>query len=261
MTNPVRTWDFTAHDVAPVEDVKALLKLHCKEWAFQLEEGNETKKQHYQGRFRLKEKLRIDGVKKLLKVNWHLSITSEKCTSDFDYVIKSDTRIAGPWTSQDKYIPRQIREITCLRPWQQQIIDSASVWDTRTINVVVDPQGNRGKSILKTYAGVKGIGRALPYINDYRDIMRIVMDTPKVPLYIIDIPRAIPKEKMFQFFSGIETLKDGYAYDDRYHFREEYFDCPNIWIFVNVEPDNSVLSKDRWVFWEFNDKNELIKAY
>jgi len=49
--------------------------------------------------------------------------------------------------------------------------------------------------------------------------------------------------------SGIETLKDGYAYDDRYHFKEEYFDCPQIWVFMNMVPDISMLSKDRWKLW------------
>jgi len=78
------------------------------------------------------------------------------------------------------------------------------------------------------------------------------MDTEKKPLYIIDIPRALRKDQLFQFFSGIETLKDGYAYDDRYHFKEEYFDCPNIWIFMNTIPDLEYMSKDRWRFYEIH---------
>lgn len=254
MSNPCAVFDFTAHDVDETfepEPVRTILQDHCKKWSFQLERGEQTGKLHLQGRFSLKVRARLHTLQNLFGVKWHFSITSTENRDNTFYVTKAETRVRGPWRDDDPYIPRQIREITELYHWQQQVINSAKTWDTRHINILIDEDGNHGKSILKTYIGVNRIGRALPYLNDYRDIMRIVMDTPKVPLYIIDIPRALKKEGMNAFFSAIETLKDGYAYDDRYTFKEQYFDCPNIWVFMNRIPDTGHLSKDRWVFWKF----------
>jgi len=85
--------------------------------------------------------------------------------------------------------------------------------------------------------------------------MRMILDTPTSSLYIFDLPRAIKKDKLCQFFAAIEEIKGGYAFDDRYSFREKYFDCPNIWVFMNTEPDRDAFSRDRWVFWQIVDNN------
>lgn len=67
------------------------------------------------------------------------------------------------------------------------------------------------------------------------------------------MPRAINKEKLAQFFAGIETLKSGYCYDDRYKFNRRLFDRPRICVFTNVEPDLKLLSKDMWKLWTVTD--------
>lgn len=259
--NAICNYDFTASKQHWDETkIKVVLKEHCKAWCFQEEKG-ESGYEHYQGRFSLKVKKRLNECIKLLNTNWNLSPTSNTNKDNDFYVSKEETRISGPWTDKDKetYIPKQIREIEKLYPWQLDIVNSAKIWDTRTINIIIDPFGNNGKSILKTYIGCHGIGRSIPFTNDYKDMMRMVMDTEKKPLYIIDIPRALRKDQLYQFFSGIETLKDGYAYDDRYHFKEEYFDCPNIWVFMNTFPETEYLSKDRWVFWRITETKTLVK--
>jgi hypothetical protein len=66
------------------------------------------------------------------------------------------------------------------------------------------------------------------------------------------------KDKLFGFYTGIECVKDGYAYDDRYRFIEKVFDCPNIWIFSNQLPDETLLSNDRWRIWEVVENNLQI---
>lgn len=182
----------------------------------------------------------------------HFSVTSNANRDNNFYVSKEDTRVEGPYKDDDKkptYIPRQIREVQDLYTWQKQVVASATEWDTRHINIVYDKIGNIGKSILATYVSVMGIGEALPPLNDYKDLMRIIMDMEKKPLYIIDMPRAMRKERLFSFFTGVESIKSGYCFDDRYKFRKEHFDCPNIWVFTNFLPELAMLSKDRWVFW------------
>lgn len=243
-----------------VEALKKWCRKWGKTWVFQVEQGD-TGYAHYQGRISLCKKRTVAAAKAMMLEAGFLpeyfepeSTTVSK--GDAFYQTKEDTRVDGPWSDKDPkpaYIPRQIREISSLFPWQQHIVDNRDVWDTRHIDIIIDEHGSTGKSTLKTYVKAHGLGRFIPYVNDYKDMMRMIMDCPKERLYIIDIPRAMPKERMFQFFAGIETLKDGYAYDDRYHFRDELFDCPNIWVFTNMVPDNSMLSKDRWRLWEISE--------
>lgn len=251
--NACSVYDLTVPGDVPVDEVKRLFGEYCKKWVFQRECG-ESGYEHYQCRVSLKVKSRPSGVVKMFP-GWHNSVTSGENRDNTFYVTKEDTRIAGPWRDDDKkvYIPRQIRGIE-LRPWQQQVVDDADVWDTRTINVIIDTKGNNGKSTLATYIGVHELGRSFPPLNDFKDISRMVMDTPKRRLYVIDMPRGMEKRQLTSFYSGIEQLKNGYAFDDRYHFKEEYFDCPNIWIFTNKAPDFSLLSNDRWKVWYFSDK-------
>lgn len=244
--NAVTTWDFTLKaEELEVEEVKDFLKEHCREWCFQKEQGEETGYIHYQGRVHLKVKCRKGPEMK--NIRWSPT-TSENKDNNF-YVLKAQTRVGGPWSSKDKYIPRQVRGLT-LYAWQQAILDDAEIWNTRTINVVVCETGNIGKSILTTYAGARGLARSLPVMESYKDYMRMVMDTPKSKLYLIDFPRSMNKNGCHGFWSAIESIKNGYAYDDRYNFREAYFDCPNIWVFTNSKPDTYYLSIDRWKFWK-----------
>lgn len=262
-------WDFTCsyeHDrwiSGSEKPLKDLLLKKCKKHAFQLEKGTETGFIHWQGRVSLHSKKRL----KSLRVHFedsvlcaaHWSITSAPNKGNVFYTTKEDTRVAGPWLDTDEviYIPRQIREMEALRPFQKSIIDSAEVWDTRTINLLFCPNGNIGKSLLVGYCRAHKIGRALPPINDHKDLMRMVCDLPTSKMYLFDMPRAQNKDRLYGLYGAVETIKDGYAYDDRYHFKEKVFDCPVIWIFTNLLPEMSMLSKDRWKVWRVDEDYEL----
>jgi len=261
MSAPCCVYDltFNGENLPEIDAVKQCFSLSCKEWAFQKEAGNESGRVHLQARISLKVKERITGVIKKFP-GWHISVTSNENRGNMFYVLKEETRLAGPWTSKDVviYVPRQVREVSVLYPWQMHIIRDATVWNTRTINVVIDTVGNSGKSVLKSWIMCHGIGISLPYSNDFRDISRMVMDQPKKSLYLIDIPRALKKDALHQFFAGLESLKDGIAFDDRYKFRTEQFDCPNIWIFMNQVPNLNYLSQDRWRIWSIDGDRELV---
>jgi len=83
------------------------------------------------------------------------------------------------------------------------------------------------------------------------------MGMPIAPLYFIDMPRAINKGKLVEFYAGIEDIKNGHCWDCRYRFSELYFDSPSIWLFSNTIPDFKLLSPDRWMIWTI-DNNELF---
>lgn len=252
-------WDFTLkEDEITPEDIIERLSRLCKWWIFQLEMGETTGYRHYQGRISLREKQRLATLKERFGFpEARLSKTVTKNMDDTNYVSKNETRVAGPWSSDMLKMPKHVKEMTTLRPWQQTIVDSASEYDPRRIDLVLDTRGNQGKSALCAYLRCHKIGRGIPFCNDYRDLLRMVMDMPKAPLYIIDMPRAISKERLNQLWSAIETVKSGYAYDDRYHFKEMDFDRPRIWVFTNVPPDTTMLSIDMWKFWEISSEGVL----
>lgn len=271
MSNPIYGYDFvySAEKFETEDQLKSILNGIAKRWVFQLEKGEQKGYMHYQGRLSLIKKKRPGAVLKLFddgsKPNWirpTIQDEYDKFSNNGDafYQMKSDTRVKGPWKDTDEviYIPRQIREMKQLRPFQQSIVDDAANWDTRTINLVYCPTGNKGKSLLVGYCRAYKIGRALPPVNDFKDMMRMVCCLPTSRMYLIDMPRSLNKDRLYQFYSGVETLKDGYAYDDRYSFTEKCFDCPNIWIFTNRLPDLGMLSLDRWKIHTINDEYELV---
>lgn len=253
--NPCHVWDFTMPaEGINFDELVAFLKRKAKAWVFQLEQGEKTGYLHYQGRISLKTKSRKGPVFEGGHIHWSVT-TNENKENDF-YVTKPETRVKGPWSDKDAYIPKQVREIT-LKPWQQYVLDDADRWDTRTINIIIDMKGGIGKSTIAIYAGSRGLGRMIPSMDSYKDYMRMVCDAPKSRLYLIDLPRSINKIGCGSFWSAIESIKNGYVYDDRYNFRECYFDSPNIWVFANTIPEQDFLSRDRWKYWQVVD-DELV---
>lgn len=257
--NPVCVYDFTCFADDDEKPIIALCEKWAKKWCFQLEETKEGKL-HWQGRFSLKVKERLNGVvKKFPKC--HLSVTSTANKGNMFYVMKEDSRVKGPFADTDEkiYVPRDIREIDELYPWQEKMIEMSKEYNARWVDVIYCPSGNKGKSTLCRWMQVYKLGRKLPFCNDFKDIMRMVMDMPTAPCYLIDMPRAVNKERLFQLYAGIEEVKSGYAYDDRYHFKEKIFDPPRVFVFTNTLPDENLLSKDRWKLWTINCEKELIK--
>lgn len=253
--NPCYVYDFTLPaEVAEVSVVRQVLSDHCKKYCFQLEEGT-SGYQHYQGRFSLKEKQRLLTIKEKLWEEIHLSPTSKGNVGNYFYVTKEDSRCSGlpedvgPWKDTDHIVKLtwDLLHIVNLYDWQQYIYDNClNDQDLRGINCLIDRLGKLGKSSLVKLMGILGIAKELPFCKDFKDLMRMVMDMPIQKAYIIDMPRAINKKDLAELYSAIEKIKGGYAFDDRYHFKDKYFGNPIIWVFTNKFPDLELLSRDRW---------------
>lgn len=142
--------------------------------------------------------------------------------------------------------------------WQLAVIATFSIPNSRRINLLYCPNGNIGKTTLVGYARAKGLAKTIPFCNDYQELMAMVMslitDVKNPPALLVDMPRALRKDKMAAFWAGLETIKDGYAFDKRYNFKEKIFNSPVIWVFTNTLPNKSYLSLDRWVVWHVVDK-------
>lgn len=264
MTNQIFVYDFTLGDeFADFESLKEWLKEHCKKWTFQLECGEETGWVHWQGRFSLKAKTRLATLKD--RMPWpevHLSPTSKCNQGNMFYVSKEDTRLDGPWMDTDKeiFIPDHL-VINEFYPWEISIMEIMAEKPGRFVHAIICETGNKGKSTFVGNMCCRYLAQSIPFCNDYRDIMRMVMGLDKLGTYFIDMPRAIGKEKIRQFFAGVESIKDGYAYDDRYSFRQERFQQPHVFVFTNTWPDLTLLSADRWRFWSINEQLELTKVF
>lgn len=237
---------------------KVLENITKPKWIFQLERGSETERLHFQGRMSFKKAKRKNEILKLFPDEYRsisLRIEGDEERSTFYCMKKDETFRDGPWSNENTplYIPRQVREIENLHEWQVKIIELAKEWDTRSIHIIYDTSGNIGKSTLCTYMGVHRLAKLLPFCNDYKDILRMTYDVGNYSAYLIDMPRAINKERLYQFFAAIETIKSGYCYDDRYKFQDRYFDCPQIFVFTNMMPDLDLLSIDRWIIWTVNN--------
>lgn len=263
MTSPIWVFDFTISDEGWSEELINRIKKLSKKWGYQKEIGEKSGYVHWQGRISLHDKLRLSTIIKQIPIKGKWTPTSKECSTGdrfYEYTTKEDTRVEGPWTDKEeqKFIPRQIREIETLLPWQNSVIEKIKQWDTRHIDVLVDMEGCRGKSILAGYAHCHGLGRRVPSLNNYKDLMGMLMCMPTSKAYFIDMPKAIDKNSLGEFYAAMETLKDGYLFDTRYVFKEKWIDSPNIWVFTNQSINRTLLSKDRWRIWMISDNDELI---
>lgn len=261
LDNACCVWDFTIYDIREVQELRAFLKGFTKKYAFQLEKGEKKGKDHYQGRISLKVKERKSQVIKRFE-GWkgHITVTSKVNMDNQFYVMKEDTRIAGPYTDENEvYIPRDIKAIKELRPWQQSMKEHLLHYEDRIVDMIIDMEGCKGKTVFSRYMQIFHGAQLLPMVNDYKDIMRMGYCCNDKPIFFIDMPRSMEKKKLKGLFAGIESLKGGYAYDDRYTFKQTLFDPPRVCVFTNKVPNLDYLSRDRWKLWEIEGDN--LKEY
>lgn len=244
---------------------------YCKRWCFQLEEGVlDNHYRHYQCRISLMSKKRFGTMCKWIQTTLpkaHVLPTNNTCFFEGDdmYVMKEDTRIEGPWSDKTETnplsIPTRFRNPNPVwRPMQAKIRKlNERQPDDRTINLVKCVDGNQGKSFLVGWECVHKIANKIPPQDSARDIMRCILKMPKRRVYYIDLPRATCDKAQCAIYAAIEELKNGYAFDDRYDWHEEWFEPPHVWVFTNVDPPMNLLSRDRWRLWHIVDQ-EMIKG-
>lgn len=274
MTSQCTVWEIRANeDLFTVATLKTFCTKWAKKWVFQLEKGDSGYR-HWQGRISLIKKRTKDQLMKALKesniplFNYLQPTTNEEHRKTAFYQMKEDTRIEGPYMDSQTeselvtYIPKQYRNVQ-LYEWQQFILDDAKKNDNRSVNLIFDPSGSKGKSTLAAIAELMYDAIDLPPLNDFKELIallcNICMDkhirTPG--LVFVDLPRAMRKDQLYGMYSAIEQIKKGKLYDIRHHYKSWWIDSPAVWVFSNIPPDSTLLSNDRWKIWEFED-NKLI---
>lgn len=267
MSSQIAVWDLTIpEDRIALADLKGLLVAVCKRWCFQLEKGAETGYLHWQCRVSLDKKLRLNEFRQTpLGSLGHLSPTSKAGAlkaNFYSYCTKGKTREKGPWcdTDEEKVLTRQLKmfETFELYPWQKQVCDMSTQFNMRTIDIIYDVTGNLGKSIFGEWMEYVSLAEEIPPFRLMDDIFQWVFGRPKAAAYFVDMPRGMKKDKLADFYSGLEIIKNGVAYDKRYTARKVRFDRPRVFVFTNELPCFDLMSRDRWRVWNVVDK-ALVK--
>ncbi len=148
------------------------------------------------------------------------------------------------------------------KPWQKSLIDIASgPVQNRKVHVVVDKNGNSGKSYLSNYFAVK-MGFLILNPVSRRDLGFILTSTLNsgisVPGVVIDIARSVvgsglnehlPNTAMASIWNFVEALHDGRITNTKYESQTLFFKQPHVMIFTNHDVEirsEFTLSADRW---------------
>ena len=127
--------------------------------------------------------------------------------------------------------------------------------------MIYDAEGNIGKSIFCEYLEFNNLAEEIPPFRLMDDIFQWVYSYPGKPAYFIDLPRGMKKDKLGDFYSGIEIIKNGVCYDKRYNGRKKRFTRPTIWIFSNMLPCFTLMTKDRWQVWTVSLESMALEPY
>lgn len=146
-----------------------------KDYAFQLERGEETQKLHYQGFVTFLEKKRARTLGRNLNLSLFGVRMEPARASDVackDYVTKEETRVKGPFVklNLDKSkFPEIAPIIDSPYPWQKEIMSKLEgPISHREIMWVYDAVGNSGKTMLCKYIVLKNQGTSnLAYYLGY----------------------------------------------------------------------------------------------
>lgn len=270
--NECCVWDITlsSDKNQDKEQIINFLKNKCKKWVIQLERGDTTGYLHWQCRINLKIKERKTALFKMLKAaeiviaTDAITPTSNTCANGeqfWDYCTKDHTRIEGPWSSRDAPLTKQMEMFDKwgLRPWQKDLKELSKIFCLRTIDLIYDIDGNNGKSLFSEHMEYSGLAEEVPPFRLMDDIFQWVASRPIKQCYIFDLPRGMKKDKLGDFYSGIEVIKNGVAYDKRYTAEKIRFNRPRILVFTNTLPEFSLMSKDRWKVWSLYENT--LKPY
>lgn len=131
--------------------------------------------------------------------------------------------------------------------WQKEILDIVdNAPQKRKIHWRWESDGGKGKTYLAKYLLTKyktaiGEGKRNDVFNGVLDFMNANDEKPDIIL--LDIPR---QNRKYISYSAIEKLKDGMFYSGKYEGGVVVYDDVHVIVFSNSEPDEEMMSEDRW---------------
>lgn len=228
---------------------------------------------HIQGRVNIKSRIRTLSFAKKVSAGTEIPLEYINCsptsnpTQNFDYTMKSDTRVSGPWSNRDLgafKVDDPLRG-TELFPWQDWILNK---WFDKTQKVVynptgrkilfvVDEKGGAGKSSLVKHCAINRQKDVciLPVSGSPSQLSSAIIDAGPFPFYILDLPRCKPNnyyDWIQDIHHVIEQLQNGLVVNSMYgKYRHLVMNNPQIVIFSNWYIDQK-LSLDRYMYMDTN---------
>lgn len=268
--------------------IKAFGREYCDKWCFQLERGENPADGkegylHFQCRFKLKDRLRRLGMVQVLQQSGlvvhpnAVQPTSKRAANKaiWSYVMKSETRVEGPWTDKDRDIatlPRRLRlPLETPHPWQQAV--TGMPYDDRKVHFIVNERGNAGKTTFgQAHACMKPddwlylkvdlretrtIGEAI--VAKYQSGLEFRDFT-----IFINVPRgcagSMTKKEAREFCNLLEAIKDGHMTDRRYAYKEVFLGMTRLVVVSNeaIPHTSEFLSADRAVYYRISPSFNLV---
>jgi hypothetical protein len=183
--------------------------------------------------------------------------------NDF-YVVKSDTRIGGPWRDvrSTEYIPTNKRTMVP-RQWQQDLIDVPP--SDRIVNFLYDPIGNLGKSqfywLCKDHGHVYEVNTSVPWKRCAQDLASAMSQRQdRSPFMVVcNFERATPLQTMGGYIRVCENVADQELVDTRNGHLTWHFEPTRIWVFSSKQVPEKYLSKDRVRHWQVVNDRLIIR--
>lgn len=255
--NQLYRWSVTIQKDGKVEEgdlpakalVEETLRLWgAKHWVYQHER---VTRDHWQMSVQLASKKRrtwlLRNLAPGLEAKW-VTPSPSASTGAFNYCMKADSRIAGPFSDKPIY---QGRDLECMKnplPWQQEVIDMVNAPpDDRTIVWIYEPVGGVGKSKLLKYLHVNGMACKVP-VATAGQLRSAMIAKGAHRCYVVDLPRVLGKDDaVADIFAALEELKNGWVETAFYGKPGELLmDPPHVIVMANVKPNLKLASKDRW---------------
>ena len=251
---------------------------YVKDFTGQLELGTKSRIPHYQLAIEMSS---ICTKKKILealerKINGHISVNiqfdiksmKEYCTKEFEEKNLISSEYSGKIYKHEwdmDFLERKPRLKKVLQnPFAWQLFLEKNILiknpDDRTVDWIVDPVGNTGKSSFARCYVSKELTDGIFMKIDNLDRMELALikkiewyrskhyKDPKVLLF--DFPRASDIKKVLAATSLMEDVKSGYLESNfGGNYKQIQIGDIHVIVFSNSCPDLSVLSVDRWRLW------------
>jgi hypothetical protein len=207
-----------------------------------------TKKRHLQCYFEFKKRIRPLENKSFKDLKGHWEIAKSDIEKNYNYCSKEGDFIK--WGYEPPKVVDFLIKDEDLNDDQMEIADLFREDEDpkfgRKIYWFYEEKGGWGKSVLATYM-VDQMG-AIMVSGAKKDILygvSTMVQAEKFPrLIVVDIPRVNQGAISIQ---GIEMIKNGMFYNEKYESGMCRFPRPHIVCFANCPPDTSKMSEDRWV--------------
>lgn len=284
----VFTWNQTEDDFYPdFKDLKNFLNSYSDDYVFQEEQGEQTKRNHYQGLLKAPNRIRHQTLLKTFGKAFAGCFTQEEVVQQltidrmqgtwaeaYSYCSKSDTRI-GQLAEAVSRQPYEGEDINFLDsperryPWQNQINnkifedDQVTIKDPddREITWVFDPIGNSGKSKYIKYLCSNSSDIVKITFGTAPQLRSAIISCGKKKVYIIDMPRTLAEEDSIpSLISTLEDLKNGFIVSVFYgKYQSLIMKPPHVIVFSNKRCPVNMMSMDRWFNCEINKETMTLE--